>query len=231
MRVRSEAELFGINLHLNVRGLEPSATIAINERSNELRHAGRDVIKLGLGQSPFPIPPSVVRALQENAHQKDYLPARGLPALREAVAAYHRRAQGIEAESEGVLVGPGSKELMFLLQLVHSGDLVLPSPSWVSYAPQARILGRQVHWIPTSGKGDWKMGAGQLDAFCSAAPHRPRILVINYPSNPTGATYDESELRAIAAVARRHRLIVLADEIYGETHHLLSPALTMVPSG
>ena len=209
----------GDHLNLNVRGLRPSATVAINERSNELRRSGREIFKLGLGQSPFPVPPPVVRALRMHAHEKDYLPTRGLPALREAIAAHYRRTQGIDADPEGVLIGPGSKELMFLLQLVHCGELLIPSPSWVSYAPQAWILGRQVQWLPTSAGRGWKIDAAQLDAFCAQLPRRPRILVFNYPSNPTGATYDENELQAIAGIARAYGLLVLADEIYGELHH------------
>ncbi len=219
MRLSSESGAPDVHLNLNVRGLKPSATVAINERSDELRRAGREIFKLGLGQSPFPVPHPVVRALQSHAHEKDYLPARGLRSLREAVAGYHRREQGIEAEADGVLIGPGSKELMFLLQLAHYGDLVIPSPSWVSYAPQAHILGRQVHWLTTNAKGRWKVGADQLDAFCCEDPDRPRILILNYPSNPTGATYTADELRGIAQVARRHKVLLLSDEIYGATHH------------
>ena len=128
-----------VELNRNVRGLEPSATLAINERCNELRHAGRRVFKLGLGQSPFPIPRPVVDELKAQAHQKDYLAVKGLWDLREAVAHYHARSQGMTCAGEDVLVGPGSKELMFLLQLVFYGDLVIPTPTWVSYAPQAQI--------------------------------------------------------------------------------------------
>ena len=133
-----------VQLNLNVRGLARSATVAINERSDELRRSGRQVFKMGLGQSPFPVPGPVVEELRKNAHQKDYLPVSGLRALREAVAEHHCRTFDIETTADDVLVGPGSKELMFILQLVYYGDLVIPAPSWVSYEPQARIIGRQV---------------------------------------------------------------------------------------
>ena len=208
-----------VQLNLNVRGLRPSATVASNERSHALQQAGRKVFKMGLGQSPFPVPGSVVRALQENAAEKDYLPVKGLPQLRGAVARHHCRTFGIEAEAEDVLVGPGSKELMFLLQLVYYGDLVIPTPSWVSYAPQARIIGRQVQMLPTCADSGWRLGAEQLDALCRADPRRPRIVVLNYPANPTGTTYSMEELAAIASVARKYRLILLSDEIYGKIHH------------
>jgi len=208
-----------INLNLNVRGLGLSATLAINERSAQLRAEGRPVFRMGLGQSPFPVPPSVVKALQENAHQKDYLPVRGLPELREAVAAHHGQRHGLQRTGADVLVGPGSKELMFLLQLVYYGDLVIPTPSWVSYAPQAHILGRRVHWVPTSSEHEWRLMPDELDRLASEDPGRPRIVILNYPSNPTGGTYRLDRLKELAAVARRHRIILLSDEIYGELHH------------
>jgi aspartate aminotransferase len=100
-----------VQLNLNVRGLRPSATVAINERSDRLRREGRRIFKMGLGQSPFPVPDPVLKALKENAFQKDYLSVRGLPELREAVAAHHRRTFGIETSADHVLIGPGSKEL------------------------------------------------------------------------------------------------------------------------
>jgi len=104
-----------IQLNLNVRGLSPSATVAINELSNRLIKEGREIFKLGLGQSPFPVPDIIVEALKNNAHKKDYLPVKGLLELREAVAEHHHRVFGIECTADDVLVGPGSKELMFIL--------------------------------------------------------------------------------------------------------------------
>ena len=208
-----------INLNLNVRGLAPSATLAINELSNELLRQGRTVYKLGLGQSPFPVPEPVVAALKKNAHQKDYLPVKGLAPLREAVAAYHRSKHGVDRQAENVLIGPGSKELMFLIQLVYYGDLVIPTPSWVSYAPQAQIIGRHVRWLPTRSDNNWKLFPEELDELCHGDPDRPRLLILNYPNNPVGHTYDRNELQEIARVARRYRVLLLSDEIYGEIHH------------
>jgi len=108
---------------------------------------------------------------------------------------------------------------MFLLQLVYYGDLVIPTPSWVSYAPQARILGRPVCWLPTTAANGWRLSAAQLDELCRRDPGRPRIVILNYPSNPTGMTYDADELGALAEVARKYRAIVLSDEIYAKLHH------------
>jgi aspartate aminotransferase len=208
-----------LQLNLNVRGLTPSATVAINELSDRLVAGGRRIFKLGLGQSPFPVPDAVVEALRQNATQKDYLPVLGLPELREAVAGHHRRSFNIETTADNVMIGPGSKELMFILQLVYYGDLVIPTPSWVSYAPQARIIGRQIRALPTRPEDGWRICPQQLDELCRADPTRPRVLVLNYPSNPTGTTYSVDELSELAEVAQRYRLIVLSDEIYGKLHH------------
>ena len=119
-------------LNLNVRGMGPSATLAINERSAALQAEGREVLRLGLGQSPFPVPDHVRDSLARNSHQKDYLAVKGLPALREAVVDWVHRTEGLSYSPDHILVGPGTKELMFLVQLVYYGDLVIPSPSWTT---------------------------------------------------------------------------------------------------
>jgi aspartate aminotransferase len=206
-------------LNPHVEGRRTSATVAINERSNALRAEGRTIYKLGLGQSPFPVPPPIVEALRTHAHEKDYLPVRGLAALREAVADHARRTLGIARDASDVLVGPGSKELMFLLQLCHRGELLVPNPSWVSYQPQAQLLGRPVRWIPTRPEDDFMLGGDALDRACSEGPDVPRVLILNYPSNPTGATLSAPRRRALAEVARRHSILVVSDEIYGEVDH------------
>jgi aspartate aminotransferase len=208
-----------VSLNLNVRNLGTSSTLAINEISNKLISEGREVIKLGLGQSPFPVPEIVVEELQKNAFQKDYLPVKGLYPLREAIASFNRKAHGLECTAEDVIIGPGSKELIFLLQMVYYGDLVIPTPSWVSYSPQAQIIGRPVTWVPTFEKDNWMLTPEKLDIICRADPDRPRIVILNYPNNPTGATYTLPELKEIAAVARRHKVILISDEIYGLLHH------------
>lgn len=208
-----------IYLDLHVRSLEVASTLAINERCAELRRQGRRVYRFGLGQSPFPVPLPVVEALKANAFQKDYLPVRGLFELRQAIADYHRRTHHIPRTADDVLIGPGTKPLMFLLQLVYYGDLLVPTPAWVSYAPQAVMLGRRVEWIPTSKENHWKLRPEVLDELCWADPQRPRILVLNYPNNPTGLSYSPQELEQLAEVARRYSLVVLSDEIYGELHH------------
>ncbi len=230
-----------VSLNLNVRGLRQSATLAINEYCKELQRDGRKVYNLGLGQSPFPVPLPVVNALKLYAREKDYLPVRGLRELRGAVAEFHRDRDHVDAKPEHVLVGPGSKELMFLLQLVFYGDIMLPSPCWVSYVPQARILGRKVHIIHTRFEEKWRITPASLAEHCERErdDYRPRILLLNYPGNPEGGSYSSDELRDLADVARRFELIVLSDEIYGQlnfdgTHVSISryyPERTIISSG
>jgi aspartate aminotransferase len=209
-----------IHLNLNVRGLPQSATLTINERSAELQRQGREVFRLGLGQSPFPVPQPVVDELKVNAHQKDYLPVMGLRELRGAVAAYYRGREGIDYNGDDVMIGPGSKELMFIVQLVYYGDLVIPIPSWVSYAPQAQIIGRHIRWLPTSLANGLRLTTEEIERLCEKDPDRPRIIILNYPNNPTGCTYKADELKALAQMARKYRVILISDEIYGELHHL-----------
>jgi len=209
----------GVNLNPTVKGLSTSVTLSINEKCAQLQQQGRRIYSLGFGQSPFPVPESVVDELRANAFQKTYLAVKGLAELRDAVAQFHKRVNQLNADRENVLIGPGTKELLFLLQLTYFGDLVLPAPSWVSYAPQAAILGRKVSWIQTRKENGWRLTPQELDELCSADPSRPRLLILNYPSNPTGLTLNSAHLEGLATVAQKYRLLVLSDEIYGELDH------------
>jgi aspartate aminotransferase len=197
-----------------VRKLKPSATLAINELSARLAADGRDAYRMGFGQSPFPVPDVVVEALRSHAHEKAYLPVRGLPQLHEAVAAYYRRTEDLGIAPEQVMVGPGSKELMFLLQMALRAEVLIPAPSWVSYEPQAGLFGRRVRWLATDIAEGWRVTPQLLAAACRDASEGPRLLILNYPSNPTGVTYSPEQLAALADVAREHDLLILSDEIY-----------------
>jgi aspartate aminotransferase len=190
------------SLNLNIRGISQSATLAINELSKQLQAKGRNVYRMGLGQSPFPVPTPVVEALKMHAHEKHYLPVNGLEALRKAVAQFHRQTDGVDIKSKNVLVGPGSKELMFLLQLVYYGEIILPTPCWVSYAPQAKIIGRNIRFVHTTFENKWRITPEQLETFLLSEndQYRPRLLVMNYPSNPHGGTYSSQELERIARI-------------------------------
>lgn len=211
-----EAEEAGLEPRL--LGLRPSATLAIQERSTQLAQSGRSIVRFGLGQSPFPVPTNVADALRANAGQKDYLPVRGLPALRAAIARHLWMRHGIARAAEDVLVAPGSKELMFLLQVAMRGRLIVPTPAWVSYVPQARILGREVLHLHTHEEDRFQIDPDALDRLCTESGRAPRMLILNSPSNPTGVAHDRERLEGIAKVARKHGIHVLSDEIYGELH-------------
>jgi aspartate/methionine/tyrosine aminotransferase len=108
---------------------------------------------------------------------------------------------------------------LFILQLVYYGDLVIPRPTWVSYSPQAQIIGRMVRWANTQPQNGWRLTAEELDIICRDDPKRPRIVILNYPANPTGSTYSDQQLKDLAEVARKYGVVLLSDEIYGELHY------------
>lgn len=204
-----------IRIRPTIDSLVPSATLLINERSKALAAQGKQIFKLGFGQSPFPVPEQVVDALRGFAGEKDYLPVQGLLALREAVSGYYERNYGLRYDASQIMIGPGSKELILSIQLVCDADLLLPAPSWVSYEPQGQIVGSKVHWIHTEESEKWLITAEKLEAACQRDDSRQKMLILNYPSNPVGSTFDKHELQGIAEVARKYELIVVADEIYG----------------
>src|SRR5690606_36930948 len=175
----------------------------------------------GLGQSPFPIPNPVVNALRLHAPEKEYQHVKGLPQLRQAVADFHRKKDGVVINPEDVIIGPGSKELLFLLQLVFDGEVIIPSPSWVSYLPQAKIIGNVVHVIHTSSENKWRLLPSQIDEFCAKnnSQSKPYLLILNYPGNPDGITYSQEMMKELADCARRNHILILSDEIYGQLHH------------
>ena len=226
-----------MDLQKNIIGLKASATLAINELSQKLITEGKEVFKFGLGQSPFPVPDIIVRELQKNAHQKDYLNVSGLMGLREEVANYHSNKNQYKYNAESVIIGPGSKELIFQTQLVLNCDLLLPSPSWVSYEPQAQILNKKVHWIKATAETNWHLDPEELDKTCASLNSVNKLLILNSPNNPSGTTH--GNLKELANVAKKHNVIIIADEIYAEldftgeyksiTHHY--PEKTIVSSG
>ncbi|WP_420322342.1 pyridoxal phosphate-dependent aminotransferase [Flagellimonas sp.] len=200
--------------------MKPSATLAINELSVKLITEGKEVYRLGFGQSPFPVPDIIVEALKRHAHQKDYLPVQGLLPLRQVVAQFFNRTYHLPVGAENVLVGPGSKELIYNFQVAASFDeLLLPSPSWVSYEPQALLSGHKAIWLETQEADGYKLKAKTLLDHCSKHPGKKRVIILNYPSNPLGNTYNELELKDLADVLRQEEIVVIADEIYGEVHH------------
>ncbi|MDC0239056.1 aminotransferase class I/II-fold pyridoxal phosphate-dependent enzyme [Candidatus Thioglobus sp.] len=226
-----------MDLQHNILGLKTSATLAINELSQKLIKEGKEVFKFGLGQSPFPVPDIIVKELQKNAHQKDYLNVSGLIELREEVANYHSNKNQYKYNAESVIIGPGSKELIFQTQLVLNCDLLLPSPSWVSYEPQAQIINKKVHWIKATAETNWHLDPEELDKTCANLNSVNKLLILNSPNNPSGTTH--GNLKELANVAKKHNIIIIADEIYAEldftgeyksiTHHY--PEKTIVSNG
>ena len=194
--------------------LKPSATLAINEESNRLKKDGKKIYKFGFGQSPFPIPESVVSVLKTNAAKHTYLPIQGLEELRSTIANYLNKNNNNDFKKEDIVIGPGTKELMFLTQIVFQGEVLLPAPSWVSYYPQAVIAKNKVHWIQTTSNSNWFPTAEQLEGKIKSIKNKNLLLFINSPNNPSGTICEN--LKEIAEIARKYKLIILSDEIYSE---------------
>jgi len=216
------AEKKHLYLNPNVIGLKESPTLRINQHCKELAASGKHIYKLGLGQSPFPVPEPVVNALRLYAPQKDYLHVQGLPELRKAVADFHRKKDGVDILPGNVIIGPGSKELLFLLQMVFEGEVIIPSPSWVSYLPQAKIIGNTIHVLHTNAEEQWRLMPQQLENFCkenNKSGNKNYLLILNYPGNPDGITYSKESIEKLAAIARSNNIYILSDEIYGQLHH------------
>ena len=194
--------------------LKPSATLAINEESNKLQRSGKKIYKFGFGQSPFPVPESVVSALRVNANKHTYLPIQGLEELRSAIANHLNNNNNNDFKSEDIVIGPGTKELMFLTQIAFQGEVLLSAPSWVSYQPQAFIAKNKVHWIQTASSSNWFPTVEQLENKIKSIKNQNLILFMNSPNNPSGTVC--KKLEEIAEVAKKYKLIILSDEIYSQ---------------
>ena len=224
-------------LYERFRNTEPSSTLRINEISNKLLDEGKNVYKFGLGQSPFPVPEILIETLKKNAHQKDYLNVSGLLKLREVVAKYHSKKNLYNYSEDNVIIGPGSKELIFQCQMVTEMPLLLPKPSWVSYEPQAKILKKDVNWIDTSKNTNWHLSANALRDYCKNNKYKNQLLILNSPNNPTGT--NNEELEELSNICKENNIIVISDEIYTEldfngNYHSIShfyPEGTIISSG
>ena len=224
-------------LYERFRNTEPSSTLRINEISNKLLDEGKNVYKFGLGQSPFPVPEILIETLKKNAHQKDYLNVSGLLKLREVVAKYHSKKNLYNYSKDNVIIGPGSKELIFQCQMVTEMPLLLPKPSWVSYEPQAKILKKDVNWIDTSKNTNWHLSANALRDYCKNNKYKNQLLILNSPNNPTGT--NNEELEELSNICKENNIIVISDEIYTEldfngNYHSIShfyPEGTIISSG
>lgn len=208
-----------VTLNDKVIYVPKSATLTINEKSKQLIADGREVIKLGLGQSPFPVPDIMVKALKDHSMTKDYMAVQGYLPLRKAIAGFLQHNEDLDRNADNIIIGPGSKELLFGMQMVLDCDLVLPAPSWVSYDPQARLLGKSIHWLPCRSENGWKLEAQVLDRHCKQHANRQQLLILNSPNNPSGACFTEQELIDLARVAAANNVIIISDEIYSELHY------------
>lgn len=222
-------------LSARVRALKPSETLALGARARELRAKGISVISFSAGEPDFDTPDDIreagVQAIR--AGHTRYTAVGGVQELRAAIAEKLKRENGIEYKPSEIVVSNGAKHSIWnaFLTLIEPGDEVLcPTPYWVSFPEMVRLVGGEpVYVVPKPG--GYKIGPEELER---ALTPRSKLLVLNSPNNPSGAVYARAELEALALVIRRHKLYVLADEIYeqlvyGDARHTsiasLSPEL------
>ncbi len=198
----------------HIKLLKTSATLLINEKSKKLKEDGKKVFSFGFGQSPFPIPEILVSALKKNAHKKEYLSVQGFGELRKSIAKYINVKTNNSFSHEDIIIGPGSKQLLFLLQLGFDGEFLFPTGSWVSYEPQAIIAKNKTHWLETFREDNWFPKPEQLEKKLKTLKNKNIILFINSPNNPTGAVC--KNLKEIAKIAKKYKVLILSDEIYAE---------------
>jgi aspartate aminotransferase len=195
-----------------------SATLAANEIMDARRRRGEPVLPMSFGEAGLPAHPLLREALARAAGCTSYGPVAGHPRLRQAAAGYWAR-RGLPTGPDAVVCGPGSKALLFGLMAAIGGDVAVTRPSWVSYAAQATLAGRQAHFVP--GRGGVPE-AGHLARAVSAARQagrQVRSVIVTLPDNPTGTLAPPAAVRALCAVAEQHDLIVISDEIYRDLVH------------
>ncbi len=177
------------------------------------------------GQSPFPVPKPVQDALINNANKGTYAGVPGIPELRETISRYNKRNFGMDVDSRRVYVGPGTKELIFnLLEILH-GTVILPTPAWLGYLPQIRLLKKNFHMLPARSNG--KITPNDLEHLVLRLHDRQRILILNNPNNPTGLVYSQLELEEITDVCRKFEILVISDEIYAQTTYDINKFVSM----
>src|SRR5437762_7259622 len=204
-------------------GTETAFEVLVRARALEAQ--GRSVVHLEIGEPDFDTPPHIteaaVRALKAGATH--YGPSAGLPELRQAVAEDSTRRRGVRATPEMVVVTPGAKPIMFfvILALVDEGDEVLyPNPGFPIYESMIRYIGGVPVPVRLLEERDFALDVDQL---CDRVGPKTRLIILNSPHNPTGGVIPESGLRAIAEVALRYNVPVLADEIYSRILYDLAP--------
>ena len=194
-----------------VNALEISEIVRISERAAEMRRDGQDIISFGTGEPDFPTPPHVIEAAYSaaNAGQTRYTPTAGTPELRNEIASLH------VAASENVIVSTGAKQVLAnaLMATLDPGDeVIIPAPYWTTYSDIVRMCEGKVITVPCSMADGFKLSPEALER---AITPRSRWLMLNSPSNPSGAVYSAEELHALGAVLNQHPHVwVISDEIY-----------------
>ena len=187
--------------------LQPSSTLLINEQCKAIEKSGGEVFKFGFGQSPFPIPQNIVDELKAHAFEKDYLPVNGLLSLRNAIHKTLLQKKLNHFSVDNVFVGPGTKQLMFLLQLAFDGDIILPAPSWVSYEPQSVISNNKVHWIQTKIENNWHVTSEEITGVLKQSTAKNKIIILNTPNNPSGT--NANNLKELAEIFKKNNIIFI----------------------
>ena len=198
------------------KNLKPSATLAITAKAKDLKSKGIDIIGFGAGEPDFDTPNNIKSAAKDSIDSgfTKYTAASGIIELKEAIRERISIDYGLSYENKEILVGSGAKHVLYNLfnVLIDEGDEVLiPAPYWVSYPEQVKISGGVPIIIQTKQKDGFKITKKQIASRCN---ENTKILVLNYPSNPTGSTYNYDELSQIAEICKEKNLIVISDEIY-----------------
>jgi aspartate aminotransferase len=205
-----------------------SATLAANEAIAARRRRGQAVLPLAFGEAGLPVHPSLRAALSDATARNAYGPVAGLPALRSAAAGYWER-RGLPTAPDAVICGPGSKALIFAVLMAIGADVAVPSPSWVSYAAQADLIGARCHFVPARPGEGGICDPGRLEATireARSAGRRIGSVIVTLPDNPTGRLATPQTVRALCAVAAAHDLVIISDEIYRDLIH--DPAVPVV---
>lgn len=200
-----------------INRLAPSATLAMSQKSGEMKAQGVDVINLSVGEpdfnTPEPIKEAAKKAIDDNYSR--YSPVPGYAGLREAISRKLKNENGLTYGIHEILVSNGAKQSVCntVMALVNGGDeVIIPAPYWVSYPQMVKLAGGTPVIVEAGFEQDFKMTAEQLE---QAITPKTRMLILCSPSNPTGSVYSKEELRALAEVILRHEdVYVLADEIY-----------------
>ena len=203
--------------------LAPSATLAMSQKSNEMKAQGIDVINMSVGEPDYMTPDHIKEAGKKaiDDNYSKYSPVPGYPALRNAIVAKLKKENHLTYASSEIICGTGGKQGVCntIMALVNPGDeVIIPAPYWVSYPQMVKLAGGNPVTIDASIEQDFKITPGQLEA---AITPKTKMLIICSPSNPTGSVYSKNELKALADIILSHEdLFVLADEIYEHINYI-----------